>query len=417
MNVQSSHLQDVLDIQEGVTHVLIVFADIEKYSRRTSSRQKKVIDTFSDCLDKALTETANEFVEYAQKKNVNFETDIIKLPIGDGAAVVFPFGAPHTFHLFFAKALLKIVNEMNARSACDKFVAEGWCNCHSNFNLRIGISAGDGIIYEDINKRFNIAGGVINLASRVVNAARPNEILFSEDAYKSILEFSQDKVDINHFGKGLDITIKHDMVIKVYDYKGIEVKTDKPSDKIIFRDDFEIPGGWANYGAGSVIHSSEYVHSGNLSLKKDANTDPHGGLKILDGPIPLGFIFSGWMYRPSDGGLNLDRLGIENDENNGYGFYVDHRKVEFRIERRDKGRASYIVDPQKINVHKMTDAWYQFIFGVKTDGTLELCLKDTSGKEIAVMSTRDTRYGTFDRIVVHGGYRYYVDDIQIELCP
>jgi hypothetical protein len=304
---------------------------------------------------------------------------------------------------------------MNAKQACNNFVSEGWCNCHSNFNLRIGISAGDGIIYRDINKKFNVAGGVINLASRTMNAARPNEILFSEEAYRGIIEFSKENGLVNHFSKGRDIKIKHGMDLTVYEYEGEDITADEPSEgSVVFKDDFEIPAGWESYGYGSVIHSSDYSRSGNYSLKKDANNDPHGGYKIIPRPIPLGFVFSGWIYRSSDGAQNVDRLAIENAEFNGYGFYVDHRRNEFRIERRDKGRPSQIVDSKKINVQKMTDRWYQFLFQVKTDGTLELCLKDSSGDQIAKMTANDTKYGTFDRVVVHGGYSYYVDDIKIE---
>jgi hypothetical protein len=52
---------------------------------------------------------------------------------------------------------------------------------------------------------------------------------------------------------------------------------------------------------------------------------------------------------------------------------------------------------------------------VAIDGTLDLCLKDPSGNGIGKMITNDTRYTSFDRVVVHGGYRYYVDDIKIGL--
>ena len=416
MNTKSPHLERILDTEQGVTPMQVVFVDIEKYSKRTSSSQKNVIDKFSTCLQRALTETAKHFIEYIQKAKLNLNTDVVTLPLGDGAAIVFPFSGPNNFHLCFAETLLSIITEMNSSEACDIFLRDGWCNCHSKFNLRIGISSGDGIIYKDVNKQFNVAGTVINEASRVMNHANPNSILVSTNAYQRIIELSTDGSIIKQFGKGQDITVKHGINLTVYELKGDDKSVDEASEpSVVFKDDFETPTEWPNFGRGSVIYSSDYSRSGNYSLKKDANTDPHGGYKTISKPISRGFIFSGWIYRPLDGGKNADRLAVEDSEYNGYGFYVEHRRGLLRIERRDNGRDAKIVDPIIIDLQKVTDCWYQFLFQVKTDSTLDLHIKSDTGDQLASMTATDTKYATFDRVVVHGGYTYYIDDIKIEM--
>src|SRR5207253_327703 len=66
------------------------------------------------------------------------------------------------------------------------------CNCHPNFNLTVGISEGKGIVYKDVNGGFNVAGVVINMAARAMAMAERNQIFFTEDACKAMVEMDQD---------------------------------------------------------------------------------------------------------------------------------------------------------------------------------------------------------------------------------
>jgi hypothetical protein len=81
----------------------------------------------------------------------------------NGAAIIFSFDGLHDIHLFFAKKLLENINALNKINMCDKFIEQGWCNCHSNFFVRIGVSEGKGILYKDLNDGYNVAGDVINM--------------------------------------------------------------------------------------------------------------------------------------------------------------------------------------------------------------------------------------------------------------
>ncbi len=196
----------------------IVFVDITSYSKRRSQSQADVIDSFMECLEAARSETAKEYIQYCELNTINFLNDVIFLPSGDGAAVGFPFEGLHDVHLVFAKNLLRNVFEHNSSSPCEKFIENNWCNCHSNFNLSIGISEGKGILYRDVNKSFNIAGSSINLAARVMNLAEENQIIFTEDAYHQIIDMVDDPNLDDNFTSFKGVPIKHNEKINVYQY-------------------------------------------------------------------------------------------------------------------------------------------------------------------------------------------------------
>jgi class 3 adenylate cyclase len=220
MTIESKHLEEIMTKHNRITNLQVVFVDIEKYSRRRTLTQTEVIDRFTSCLDKALTRTSKEFIEYAQANGINFQTDIITLPTGDGAAIVFSFDGLHNIHLFFAKSLLEEIHDANMSTPCEKYNEHGWCNCHPNFGIRIGISEGRGIVYKDINKNYNVAGGVINLAARVMGLADKDQIIFTKDAYQQIIDMVDDPNLVDRFVEFGGVNIKHDIKIEVYHYKG-----------------------------------------------------------------------------------------------------------------------------------------------------------------------------------------------------
>ncbi len=183
--------------------------------------------------------------------------------------------------------------------------------------------------------------------------------------------------------------------------------------EIVFSEVFDYFEGWEQYLEGRVSHSKEVSpHIGQFCLKKEHRNDPHGGYKIIGKSIGLGFIFSGWLFRPSGkpGGQG-DRLAIEDMEFNGYGFLVDHGANFAVIERRGKGIASEI--SKRINFNPPQDAWYQFEFHSSSDGKFELCLNNSQGEKLVEITAVDSIYNQFDRIVIHGGQPYFVDDIKI----
>ncbi len=219
MTKKSAHLDKIMSHHNRTANLQVVFVDIEKYSKRRTLTQIGVIDSFTKCLSESLNDTSKHFIEYAQNNEINFQHDIIKLPTGDGAAIIFSFDGLHDIHLHFATTLLKSIHNHNTENECEKFLNNGWCNCHSNFNVRIGISEGKGVIFNDLENNYNIAGSVINLASRVMSIGDSNQILFTEEAFRQIIDMVDDPFLYDRFEEFTDVKIKHGVKINVYQYK------------------------------------------------------------------------------------------------------------------------------------------------------------------------------------------------------
>jgi len=187
--------------------------------------------------------------------------------------------------------------------------------------------------------------------------------------------------------------------------------------KIIFYDNFENWSGWNIYGLGVVNQSSTYVYSGNYSLEKNLNNDPNGGYKLLNTTISRDVIVSGWIYRPSGwGGGPIDRIGLENGSFDGYSIAIDHLTTggaDIWIDKRTGGLPTRI-SSSILWSNAPLDSWYYFKFYIYSNGTIKLNVYYNNGSLGASVSTEDSSYTKFDRVVIHGGYVYYVDNLEVE---
>jgi len=198
----------------------------------------------------------------------------------------------------------------------------------------------------------------------------------------------------------------------------------KPKEKkekiLLFYDDFEKFQGWDNYEEGKISQSKDFSHAGKFSLKKDLKVDFHVVYKKLENKIILSdkyyILFSGWIYRHFIPSPNVgDRLAIEDSNFSGYGFCINHGNNKIWIERRDNGKPTVISTICDCYVAK--NKWYYFEFFMKEASFMLRVWKE--GEEIKGIieeldSFIDMSYSSFDRIAVHGGFPYYVDDIKIE---
>jgi len=214
---KSPHLSNIIEKQNRTSTISVVFVDIEKYSKRRTVNQIAVVDSFTACLKEALKEISKSYIAYAQARDLNFDSDVIKLPTGDGAAVIFPFEGLHDIHLQFARTLLRIVDDRNRNNYCEKFTAQGWCNCHSNFNITTGISEGKGIIYTDLNGNYNVAGAVVNMAARAMGQADRNQIVLTQEAFDQLIEMDEDASLVDKF-QPYEVEIKHGIRVQIYQY-------------------------------------------------------------------------------------------------------------------------------------------------------------------------------------------------------
>jgi len=98
--------------------------------------------------------------------NPDNEHSLIYLPTGDGLAIAFIDSAARNRRIF---SLLKRLMD--------------W-TIEQNVSLRIGVHNGMIGIIRDINHNLNICGSTINMCQRIMDAANPNQVLFSDIAYK-----------------------------------------------------------------------------------------------------------------------------------------------------------------------------------------------------------------------------------------
>ncbi len=218
----SPYIENIITNQNRETNLQVVFVDIEKYSKRQTHKQILVIDVFTNCLKNAVKELFSQYSDYLQTNTIEFPRDLIILPTGDGAAIIFTFSGVPRIHLDFAKIILSKVYQHNQKQNCNhfEFKQEGYCKDHLNFNIRIGISEGKGIIFKDINGNYNVAGNAINMASRVTDLVDRNQIAFTDQAYNQINELVPE-IEV-YFTKYSEVSIKNDLKITVYLYRDNE---------------------------------------------------------------------------------------------------------------------------------------------------------------------------------------------------
>ena len=220
MSEPSQHLEKIIGKHNRTANLQVVFVDIEKYSRRRSLMQIEVIDRFTGILKNALIETSKQYLDYAQNNNSNFQTDVIAIPTGDGAAFVFSFDGLADIHLSFAKKLLSLIHQANTTNECERFETQGWCNCHPNFFLRVGISEGKGIIFKDVNGNYNVAGEVMNMASRVMGLGDRNHVIFTDESFRNIIDMVDDANLVDRFLDYQDVDVKHGVKLDIHQYVG-----------------------------------------------------------------------------------------------------------------------------------------------------------------------------------------------------
>jgi hypothetical protein len=215
---KSKFLDAFLESDDRTLPLKVVFVDVQAFTKRRSRTQAEVVDAFMACLKEGLKRVSRQYAEYALADGLDFQSDVIAIPLGDGAVVAFPFEGLSSVHLDFAKGVLDIVHSRNKTIGCEKFVKQGWCNCHSAFNLSVGVSDGPGIIYRDANGNFNVAGNVVNMAACVRQLAGPGRIIFSEEAHNQIIDKVDNPYLDENFRQFEGVGIKHGRRIDVYQY-------------------------------------------------------------------------------------------------------------------------------------------------------------------------------------------------------
>ena len=146
------------EIQLEIGHVL--FIDIVGYSKLSINDQHAAVEQ----LNKVVRATE-------QFQNAQISDRLIKIPTGDGMALVF-YTSPAAPALC-AMEISRAVKE------------------HPHLRLRMGIHSGlvSGVI--DVNERANLTGAGLNMANRVMNCGDAGHILLSKRSADDLSEFDE----------------------------------------------------------------------------------------------------------------------------------------------------------------------------------------------------------------------------------
>lgn len=228
MGQGSTHLEGIITFRDGTTELEMVFVDIEKYSQRRTYRQRQVLDVFATCVNSAIGAVGDRYEDRLRRSRFDLSTDLIVLPTGDGIGVGFTFGIPR-MGLDFALALLEAIHEHNnpeeADAGCKVFDEKGWCNCHSYFNVRIGIARGDAVVFRDVTGHYNAAGTVVNEAARIMDRMARATIGMSTGAKERLLDFEDDPDLERRFIDPAYVVIKFNQTLPIHQYVDPDVSS------------------------------------------------------------------------------------------------------------------------------------------------------------------------------------------------
>src|SRR3982750_4010032 len=178
-----------------IAHVL--FIDIVGYSKLLIDEQAEALQELNQVVRD--TEAARE---------AEAAGDLIRLPTGDGMALVFTSSA-------------------EAPVECALQISEAMRN-RSTLQVRMGIHSGPVHHVEDVNQRTNIAGAGINIAQRVMDCGDTGHILISKRVADDLAQYRHWQPYLHDLG---DCEVKHGEKISVVNVYADDVGNREPPQK------------------------------------------------------------------------------------------------------------------------------------------------------------------------------------------
>jgi class 3 adenylate cyclase len=143
-----------------VPNALILFIDVESFSKRPTPEQRKLLRSLNDTVTREIADWL--------RPDTGFPS-VIALPTGDGMLLAFHEETRQRWEL---ATVLELADGLHA-----------WAG-ENDTRLRIGVHTGTMEIVTDINGRPNVVGETVNVAQRVMDAADPGQTLMSDDCYR-----------------------------------------------------------------------------------------------------------------------------------------------------------------------------------------------------------------------------------------
>jgi TolB-like protein/class 3 adenylate cyclase len=179
-----------------IAHVL--FIDVVGYSKLLVNEQREVVQQ--------LNELVRNTPQFRKSESAS---KLIRLPVGDGMALVF-FQTPEE------------------PVQCAMEIARALKN-HPAIRLRMGIHSGPVDQVKDVNDRINVAGVGINIAQRVMDCGDAGHILVSKRVADDL---AQDRLWQPHLHELGQIDVKHGAKIAIFNVYTAELGNPKPPDKL-----------------------------------------------------------------------------------------------------------------------------------------------------------------------------------------
>ena len=184
------------EIELEIAHVL--FIDIVGYSKLLINEQR----TLLDMLNRIVRETE-------QFQNAEAAGKLIKIPTGDGVALVF-YKSPETP----VECALEISRAVKQ---------------HPELKLRMGVHSGPVSGVVDVNERANVAGGGINTAQRVMDCGDAGHILLSRHVAEDLEQYGHWQPSLHDVG---ECEVKHGVRVHVVNFYTEELGNPEVPDKI-----------------------------------------------------------------------------------------------------------------------------------------------------------------------------------------
>lgn len=192
LSVAPDHRNDqtssALDEGSAAENVTVLFIDIVGFAKLPVNQQRV---TLKDLL-KAVRSTD----EY---QRVNAADNLLRLPTGDGMALVFLNTTPV------------------APACCAKNICKALRSGSRSCGIRMGIHSGPVYRDQDINDKPNVTGDGINLAQRVMNCGDDGHILLSASVAEFLKAFDDWAEQIHDLG---DVKVKHDKEMHIFNLYG-----------------------------------------------------------------------------------------------------------------------------------------------------------------------------------------------------
>jgi TolB-like protein/class 3 adenylate cyclase/Tfp pilus assembly protein PilF len=168
-----------------------VFIDIVGYSKLSINDQRAAIDELTQAV-----RTSEQF------QNAEAATRLIKIPTGDGMALVF-YKSPEEP----VECALEISRALKEQE-------------HSKIKLRMGVHSGpvSGVI--DVNGQANLAGAGLNMAQRVMECGDAGHILLSKRVADDLGEYEHWRPFLHDLG---ECEVKHGMRVSIVNLRADEV--------------------------------------------------------------------------------------------------------------------------------------------------------------------------------------------------